>query len=169
MNGRRLFQGLHVEPAPRKRKAAGLTNAGDTGGKEKPDSSSAPTAVRTSERAGSRHNDRAGENAPLLPQALEELATRWGMTHGELGVLLGITPEAVALAIATGVEPAGIGFQGALLAGAVYFVLSERAHRGGSDAKVAVWLDELVEGERRSALLARANSIEDIGTALGIE
>jgi len=104
----------------------------------------------------------------LMPEVLRAFTTRWGMQPDEIAGLLGTTPDAITEAIASGDEPAGASFEGALLVGVVYFVLNERTTRAGSDAAVATWLDEVLEGEPRRARLARATSIAAIGTALGL-
>lgn len=105
---------------------------------------------------------------PLMPEALALMSTRWGLTYAQLGTLLGITPEAVDRAIATGEEPAGVTFQGALLIGALFFVLQEEAGKRGSDAAVAAWLDAPIgdEGRRRADCLAHVRSVQEIGACL---
>lgn len=104
---------------------------------------------------------------PLLPQALDELMSRFGFTAEELGRLIGVSADAVERSCAENTEPEGAGFRGVMLLGVIYSALNVKAEELGTDAAVAAWLAEDVDGERRGHRFSRVTSVDDVGRALG--
>lgn len=103
---------------------------------------------------------------PLLPQALDELMSRFGFTAEELGRLIGVSAEAVERSRAENREPEGAGLRGVMLLGVIYSALDFKAEELGSDTAVSAWLAEDMDGEQRRYRLSYATSVDDVGRVL---
>lgn len=108
------------------------------------------------------------DERPLLPEALGELISRWGMRPAELGRILGVSADDVARSVASGQEPKDAQTSGAVLIGFLYYALSHHAHEFGSEDAVGGWLDQNVEGVRRGERLSHASTVEDMARILSV-